>query len=273
MLLNPDFQFSQSSLQDYSDCPRRFELKYIRRMAWPALQSEPVLERERQMELGQKFHRLVHQHHLGITPDVLSLQSNDPDLGSWWQSYLQCNPLDSLPLLRLPEYTLRAPFAGFRLIAKFDLLAIEPGLRAVIIDWKTARFRSSQSTLRKRIQTRLYPFVLAAAGAVLNGGVPLSPSQIQMMYWFPEFPDRPEQILYSIAQFEEDRYFLQKQVEEICTHSAGAFWMAEDEKRCLYCEYRSYCGRGCKAGCMEDDGEFSSESIEIDFGQLEGTAF
>jgi hypothetical protein len=242
-------------------------------MAWPALQSEPVLERERQMELGQRFHRLVQQHQLGITPDVLSLQMSDPHLSGWWQSYLLCNPLAALPAVRLPEYTLRVPFGGYRLIAKYDLLAVEPGLRAVIVDWKTAHYRSSSATLRQRIQSRLYPFLLAAAGTVLNGGVALSPAQIQMMYWFPEFPDRPEQINYSAAQFEDDRRFLQTQVETICRQPAGAFSMAENGKLCLYCEYRSYCGRGCKAGCMDEDCEYNPESIEIVFGQLEGTAF
>jgi len=30
------FTFSQSSLQDYYDCPRRFELRYLSRLIWPA---------------------------------------------------------------------------------------------------------------------------------------------------------------------------------------------------------------------------------------------
>ena len=41
------FRFSQSSLQDYVDCRRRFQLRYLQNLAWPALQSEPALENER----------------------------------------------------------------------------------------------------------------------------------------------------------------------------------------------------------------------------------
>mgnify|MGYP007064289961 CR=1 FL=1 len=40
MPLPVDFQFSQNNLQDYLDCARRFELRALRRLAWPAAQSE-----------------------------------------------------------------------------------------------------------------------------------------------------------------------------------------------------------------------------------------
>ena len=53
------FTFSQSSLQDYRDCERRFYLRYIEQLAWPAVDSEPVLENERRKAAGEIFHRLV----------------------------------------------------------------------------------------------------------------------------------------------------------------------------------------------------------------------
>ena len=40
------FGFSQSSLQDYSNCPPHFQLHYLDRMAYPAAESEPALENE-----------------------------------------------------------------------------------------------------------------------------------------------------------------------------------------------------------------------------------
>ena len=61
MTLPADFQFSQGSLQDYADCPRRFQLGYILRLAWPAVEAEPVLESERRQLQGQAFHlSLIH---------------------------------------------------------------------------------------------------------------------------------------------------------------------------------------------------------------------
>ena len=46
MTLPPTFQFSQNSLQDYVDCPRRFQLRYLLRQPWPAVESEPLSEYE-----------------------------------------------------------------------------------------------------------------------------------------------------------------------------------------------------------------------------------
>ena len=57
MPLPANFRFSQASLTDYLDCPRRFQLRYLLEQAWPAVESEPLLERERLAELGRRFHR------------------------------------------------------------------------------------------------------------------------------------------------------------------------------------------------------------------------
>ncbi|MCZ7553427.1 MAG: PD-(D/E)XK nuclease family protein [Anaerolineales bacterium] len=36
------FHFSQTNLQDYRECPRRFKLRYMLGLAWPAIESEPA---------------------------------------------------------------------------------------------------------------------------------------------------------------------------------------------------------------------------------------
>ena len=59
--LRADFQFSQASLQDYVECARRFQLRYVERVAWPAPQAQPIFEYEQRLERGQVFHRLVQQ--------------------------------------------------------------------------------------------------------------------------------------------------------------------------------------------------------------------
>ena len=112
------FQFTQSNLQDYLDCPRRFELRYILRQEWPALHTESELEQEKHMRRGYLFHQLVHQRLVGLTAEQLSDQIDDEDLKRWWQSFVRHSPLDDLPTGRLAEFSLTAPFAGFRLLAK-----------------------------------------------------------------------------------------------------------------------------------------------------------
>src|SRR5512147_1473821 len=82
------FLFSQSSLQDYADCPRRFQLRYIERLAWPAVESEPALENERRQQDGQLFHRMVQQQRVGLPVERLAPLANTPDLQRWWENYL-----------------------------------------------------------------------------------------------------------------------------------------------------------------------------------------
>ena len=52
-LLPPTFSFSQSSLQAYEDCPRRFWLAYVEQLPWPAVEASPIREHEALMRLGE----------------------------------------------------------------------------------------------------------------------------------------------------------------------------------------------------------------------------
>ena len=67
-----DFQFSQASLQDFQDCRRRFYLKYVEKLGWPAIEAEPALLNEELMQQGADFHRLVHQFFLAYTDQELN---------------------------------------------------------------------------------------------------------------------------------------------------------------------------------------------------------
>ena len=67
---------SQSSLQDYNDCPRRFELRYLQRLAYPAIETEPALENEKHQREGEYFHRLVQQYFIGIPAEQVAKTAN-----------------------------------------------------------------------------------------------------------------------------------------------------------------------------------------------------
>lgn len=261
MTLPVDFQFSQASLQDYVDCPRRFQLRYVQRQAWPAVEAEPALENERYLQQGAVFHRLVHQHVLGIPAQRLSATVQDDDLRRWWRHYLDSGPV-GLPKLRHPEVVLSAPLAGYRLLAQLDLVAVEPGRQAVILDWKTSRRRPQRRWLADRLQTRVYPFLLIQAGTQLNGGQPLRPEQVEMIYWFADFPTEPERFVYEMARFEADRAYLASLIGEITdVLERGDLPLTAQERRCRYCVYRSLCQRGVGAGRL-DEGEEESDAEE-----------
>ncbi|MBM4432139.1 MAG: PD-(D/E)XK nuclease family protein, partial [Chloroflexi bacterium] len=163
------FVFSQSSLQDYADCARRFQLRYLERRRWPAPATADALDLEKHVRRGQAFHRLMRQAYAGIPVEALSeLAASDSSLGRWWSNYLETPPLDLPAAVCEAEVTLSTPLRRYRLEARYDLLAGIVGQRWVIVDWKTGPRRSARAWLERRLQTRLYPFVLVEAGACLN---------------------------------------------------------------------------------------------------------
>ena len=161
-MLPEGFVFSQGNLQDYVECARRFELAYLQGLKWPAVQAEPALEREAHMRQGALFHKLVQQHASGVPAEALARRVTQEPLRTWWANYQRV--IVDLSAQRYVEVTLSAPLEGlggvYRLVAKYDLVAIVPGERAVIVDWKTAARASSHSQLETRLQTIVYRYLL-----------------------------------------------------------------------------------------------------------------
>jgi CRISPR/Cas system-associated exonuclease Cas4 (RecB family) len=264
--LLPGFQFSQSSLQDFDTCPRRFKLRYLDHLRWPAVESEPIQEAERLARLGADFHRLVQQHIVGIAENVLSdtLTESESALQSWWQSYLQHRPPMLAGTRLYAEVTLSTPVRGFRLMARFDLLAAQPDGAFLIVDWKTSLHKPASADLARRMQTRVYPYVLAMAGAAFNGGQPIDPAAIQMIYWYPERPDQAERFEYSAQLRQRDEQFLSDLIEQVKQEvETERFPMVEDKKSCTYCVYRSFCDRGAKAGWVAELVEEPQEILDV----------
>ena len=259
---------SQSSLQDYQDCPRRFELRYLQRLAYPAIETEPALENEKHQQEGEYFHRLAQQHLIGIPAEQVGRLANTENLQRWWGNFQDFRSLGDFGSL-YPEITLSAPLGKFRLVAKYDLIAIEKD-RAVIFDWKTYRKRPKNEWLHVRWQTRVYRALLAKAGAHLNSGSPFTPEQIEMVYWFADFPAEPAKFPYKADQFKRDWDALTRIAEEIESASTALgstsltmnFPKTDEVSKCSYCPYRSYCNRGVRAGDAAD-AELETEAEEL----------
>jgi CRISPR/Cas system-associated exonuclease Cas4 (RecB family) len=268
----PAFQLttlSQSSLQDYVDCARRFQLRYLERLSYPAIESEPALENEQHQREGEFFHRLAQQYLIGIPSEQVSKLANTPNLKRWWENFSNALDLSGFKNLTglYPEATLSAPLGNFRLLAKYDLIAIREN-KATIYDWKTYRKRPRNEWLAARMQTRVYRALLVHAGAHLNNGRPFEPEQIEMVYWFADFPNDPARFAYTSAQYKRDWDLLEKLSDEIQTalrqaqDSASRYPLTDDATRCLYCPYRSYCERGVRAG-EADQAEAETEAEEL----------
>lgn len=261
MNLPEDFIFSQSSLQDYVDCPRRFQLRYLLKQRWPAPQVDDMLEFEHHMHQGETFHHLVHQHLVGIPAETLAARITDPDIQRWFAAYLK-NGLQDAPVQRRPESTLTVPLGEYLLLAKFDLLAVEPGGRALILDWKTGQHMPRAENLARRLQTVVYRYVLATGGSHLNGGQPIAPENIEMVYWYADHDGATLRFAYDAAQYAADRAYLLQLVDEI--NARPDFPLTTDERRCRYCVYRSLNNRGVEAGSISEWDEDNELQLDMD---------
>jgi len=271
MNASPISLLSQSSLQDYVDCALRFKLRYLDRLSYPAVESEPALENEKHQQEGEYFHRLLQQHLIGISAEQISRLANTPNLQRWWSNWQEFSKRENLGKT-YSEFTLSAPLGNYRLLAKYDLINIKDG-KATIYDWKTYRKRPRNEWLAARMQTRVYRAMLVQAGTHLNNGQPFEPDQVEMVYWFGDFPDDPARFGYTSAQYKRDWDLLLKLAEEV--ESASSYPQTEDRQKCAFCTYRSYCERGVKAGdWSEAETEMQAEELfDVNFEQIGEIAF
>ncbi len=261
-MLDPDFRFSQHSLSDFAECPQRFYLRYIAKQSWPLLETGPgameALTYQAYLRRGVILHRWIERHWLGMNGSpqtqpsgLVDLDSDEAELTLWWQRFASAD-LAGLPPLRLPELALVAPLGDALLYARFDLLALSSHTNTadndiVIVDWKTLRgdHPPSERFFRNRLQTRIYLYVMATAGAPFNGGQPIAPERCRMRYWLANFPDRPwVEIGYSQAEYEADARQLRELMSDaLSRRRRDAFERTDDERNCQYCNYRTLCRR------------------------------
>ncbi|RIK53582.1 MAG: hypothetical protein DCC57_08130 [Chloroflexi bacterium] len=262
--LPDDFAFSQSSLQAYTDCPRRFWLTYVERLPWPAAEASPVQDHERLMRLGDQYHRLVQRAELGLDLDELAQELPAP-LDGWFDAYRAYRPADlagarvevecNLSIHLEIEQTAHA--TPVRLAAKYDLIAATQDGRFIIVDWKTGHRRADPVHLQRRLQSVVYPFVLVEAAPYLGWG-PIAPEQVEMRYWFTAAPTQPAVFPYGSFQHAANRQRIAGLVAAILAgHSRDDFPLAPDSEAtrrrlCRFCTYRSRCNRGIEAGDLND---------------------
>jgi hypothetical protein len=280
MTLPNGFLFNQGNLQDYMDCQRRFQLRHMLHQAWPAIEVEPFLEFERISELGSRFHKIVRQQLSGVPESSIDLSvSEDEVLQDWWENYKHSindgilKQIQQVGNKLYVEQILTIPLGKFRLIAKYDLLVIQPDGKILIIDWKTSKNRPKQKWLENRLQTHVYPFVFSLAAASINDNNPIDPGKIEMLYWFSNQPEKPERFYYNNAALNADAGYLSNLTTEISQKTEADFQLTFDEKHCLFCTYRSLCDRGVKPGDLHQLEEWQEsgqpvEEVSLEYDQI-----
>ncbi len=228
---------SRSKLADFLGCRRRFQLRYIERLAWPI----PPLEGrgEEARGLGQRFHQILHRHFLGLV--VGEEVNEDPRLRQWWERFKNQGPALP-PGEQLPELTMTIPIGRHLLTGRFDLLLLGEEI-AHVYDWKTDKQPRAQTELEADLQTRLYLALIAEGSQAM--GRPIRPEQIFLTYWYVNEPTSSVTFRYSQPWHARNWTYLQELIADLEQQlaSAGEWPLTEDLEQCARCAYQIYCNR------------------------------
>lgn len=264
--------YSASNLQTFLECQRKFELKYLQKQIWPAIQTEPVLQIEEHIKNGNQFHLMTQQFFTGISPDEILSQTDNQILKDWWKSFLDFAK-QFQNHQNQPEVFISSTIQNRRLVGIYDLLVYSPGEKYFIIDWKTNNRKPGRRILEQHIQTRLYPLLLTLNGEQWNNNQKIEPLQIEMIYWFANDPENPDSFSYSQQQFQDDLEYIRDLIGKIESTKPNEFRLTDNQKMCNFCQYRSLCNRGIKPGKIDDlntlDLQFLEEEIlDFDINQI-----
>ena len=228
---------SRGKLADFGACRRRFQLRYLERLSWPA---GPLAgEAEEARRRGQRFHQILHRHFLGLPVD--EEVAAEPEMLSWWRRFLEQGP--PLPAgRRFPEVTLTVPAGDHLLTGRFDLLILGEGW-AHIYDWKTEAKPRPEGKLREDLQTQIYLALATEGMAALGQAVP--PEQVSLTYWFVNQPAASVTLDYDQARHERQWAGLVEDIAEVDRQLASdSIWpLTDDLRACERCAYPLYCGR------------------------------
>ena len=268
------FSFSAKKIQDFIDCERRYELRYILNQSWPAITSEPILEIESNIKKGNEFHYLVHQSFSGIPEKKLRDTIRDDIMINWFDNFLSFHK--TLKVISFfSEFLLNAHIGENKFTAVYDLIYLNENEEVGIIDWKTSKYIPKKNTLALKVQSILYPFILHEVSSEFLPGSQYPPEKISMRYWYPTSPKDDFVFPYGHALHEKNRVFLENIISEIQKKKIGEFELTKDEKRCGFCPYRSLCNRGITASNFLKSESYNMDETDLtpDFDQLPEISF
>lgn len=247
-----DRHLSAMALGTYQMCHLRFRYRYIDNLYWSRIWGSSPEER-RAVEVGQNFHLMARRYYAGVEPAHVADPVDQAQLDHWL-SLMQGFLPRTFDREFYPELELRLNRPDMKLMAKFDLVVVDPDGRATIFDWKTEKRLPRRPYLLKSAQTLVYRYMLVAAGGQYSPRGRFKPEEISMIYWNPNHPAKWERLDYSEAQFVKDEVYLQSKVAEILRTPRDMFIATTDEGTCRRCEYQMIChGRRAEQVDTEDD--------------------
>jgi hypothetical protein len=182
-LTTPLLQLSQSHLQVFETCQRKFQYLYVDQLGAPTSSEEQA-----RFLPGSRFHLLLQQRELGLP--IAPLAAEHTPLDTWLDHFVNAestiisgdDQTDADPPIQRESEHPRSRFVdGFLLVAIYDLLVLYRD-RAQILDWKTYPRPQDPKRLTQGWQTRLYLYLLAETSSY-------RPEQLSMTYWFFQPPE------------------------------------------------------------------------------------
>lgn len=254
---------SAMALRTYLSCPLRFRYRYLDNLYWSSLWGTSPEERKA-VEKGQNFHLMARRYYAGIDPAEVADPVEQAELQSWLIRLQGFLPL-SFDQAFYPELELRLTRPEMKLMAKFDLLVVDPDGRATIYDWKTTKRMPRRDRQRRDLQTIIYRYMLCAAGGQYSPRGQFKPEEVAMVYWNPLHEAHWPRFAYSQAQYERDEAYLQGLVQQILRTPRELFVGTSAEATCRSCEYRMIChGRRMEREDQEEEEELLEETLSWD---------
>ena len=227
---------TQTQISAYERCRYFYYLRNVRKLVWPIEAGESKNVRQ-----GDDFHLLVRQLILGFPAESLIVPEKDENVRRWLDVYCSVQPLGS-PEQVFAEKEVSLLFADVLWLGKFDALTVNDD-RLTIYDWKTGSARPEQEKYQKAPQTRLYRFLArSCASRLIGAGLHAVPAEnIEMVYWFPEYPDREVRLPYSEEEYQLDMTWIKTRAREMSSVEESDYPRTQNTRHCRFCAYRTFC--------------------------------
>lgn len=254
-------EFSASQVEAFTRCKRQYYYGSLVRLNWPAPFDRDFQKAEALTALGRDFHLAVQRVIQGIFTIDEAIRMNYGAVKKWLEQFKQSVvlPSDGAVYAELP---LTMTVGEDIWNGKIDALALS-GERVTIYDWKTARRPGTRAIYADAAQTKLYRALVVANRAAL-GIDPLRFPEIEMVYWFANFPDQPLRFSYSEAAYADDIAALTALSEKMRSTDEADYPRTRDSKICAWCRYRTYCRPPIGTSDFEED-EFEPDSEDFLF--------
>ncbi|ADQ15260.1 PD-(D/E)XK nuclease family protein [Halanaerobium hydrogeniformans] len=248
-----DLYFSQSALEIFNKCRRKFKYRYLDGLYWP---SEWGMKEEfkEDIDRGRKFHLLAERYYNKSIASTVLKENNQ--LQAWFSRLKNYCPLTKNIIAAEQEIRFRNNKLKF--LAKYDLLEYNSEDKSITIyDWKTDHKSLYQKDLVNSIQSRFYLYLMVEAAYKYFADAYQLEGMPKLLYWNPRYPKEEIKINYNKKDHKKDRDFFEALIEEILGQEN--FDLTDNLNLCRFCEYRPIC-RGKKA----EGKELIEEDLNLD---------